>query len=254
MSIVLNDRLTDSHEVTIATGLYKGCQAIIIQPETPQKQKPELDDARHLGFMDLPPELRLKIYRMLFEDSDPVIIRSERPPTFTTIPSHFFSSVNLAIASVCRQIRFEVLQVVFGERSFQVDCPHVPDLVVDRFLLNIGTSRKYLRFLEVGKYADSHWSRPDMFNRLLTCSNIRHLHFRVHAIGKTPEDYAMFFYKSARRWLNTIAKDDGNEHSGLEMVSFSNLPDCWPGENWNEDGGRRLRTMIRSLMDEELSR
>lgn len=244
---------TDKSKITIASGLYQGCQAIVFEPETPEAPKLEPDCAKSLTFMDLPTELRLKIYQMLFEDNDPVILQSKQPPTFTTTPPHFFSRTSLAIASVCRQIRFEVIPIIFGERTFQIDCPHVPDLVVEKFLLNIGASRKHLRFLEIGRYADSHWSRPDMFNRLLTCPNLRRIHFRVHAIGKTPEDYAKFFYKSARLWLNVVAHCDRVGPSGLEVISFSNLPECWPGSDWNERGGSKLRAMVKALIENESS-
>ena len=201
--------------------------------------------------MDLPTELRLKIYEMLFEESDPVVLRSEQPPTFNTIPPHFFSQTGFAIASVCRQIRSEVLPIIYGGRTFQIDSRHLPDLVAEKFLVNIGNLRKYLRFLKVGRYADSLWSRPDMFNRFLTCPNLQHVNFHVHAIGKTPENFAKFFHKSARPWLNAIAKQSGSKDSSLTTVSFSNLPDSWPGADWNSEGGKKLTTMIKALMDNE---
>ena len=245
--------LANIRQILIPDGSYRGRQAIIIEPEEQETQKLKPVYAKHSMFMDLPVELRLKVYKMLFEASNPVILRSERPPTFASTPSQFFSQKSLAIANVCRQIRFEVLPVIYGERTFCIDSPYVPDLVVENFLVNIGSSRKYLRFLDVGRYADSHWSRPDMFHRLLTCPNLQHVHFRVHAIGKTPEKYAEFFYKSARLWLNMRLQNNEKKRSGLEIVTFSNLPIGWHGGEWNENGGERLKIMIRELMDGDSS-
>ncbi|KAL9072288.1 MAG: hypothetical protein Q9157_005158 [Trypethelium eluteriae] len=238
-------------QVIIPSGPHRGRQAIIIEPEEVEEQKVAAKRHGRFEFLKLPTELRLKIYQMLYEDSDTIVLRSEQPPTFSIIPSRFFSRTNLAIAAVCRQVRFEVLPIIYGERTFQIDSPHVPDLVVDQFLAHIGDLRKHLRFLKVGRYANSHWSRPDMFNRFLACPNLRHIHFHVHAICKTPEEYAQFFYKSARLWLNVVSSRGGKEYSALDMVSFSNLPDCWPGGDWNDNGGSRLRAIIRVVMDEE---
>ncbi|KAI9661049.1 MAG: hypothetical protein M1821_009376 [Bathelium mastoideum] len=248
---LLSNSPFSAKKVTIASGPYQGCQAIIIEPEAPEELQPLPAPTRHLGLMDLPIELRLKIYQMLFDSSDPVILRSDRPPTFTTTPSHFFSQSNLAITGVCRQIRSEILPVVYGGRTFQIDSPLIPDLVVEKFLVNIGNLRKHLRFLRVGRYADSHWSRPDMFNRFLTCPNLRRVHFHVHAIGKSPEDFARFFYKSARLWLHDVAPKEVHGQPGLDIISFSNLPNSWPGNDWNENGGKNLTNLIKALLDDE---
>ncbi|KAI9698607.1 MAG: hypothetical protein M1820_007406 [Bogoriella megaspora] len=225
-------------QITIPSGPFTGYQAIILIPTT-NNLRPHL--------LNLPTELRLEIYRHLFNSTPTVTLSSTRPPTFQTDPPNYFSASNLAITNVCRQIRAEVLPVVYSERKFKVEASLIPDFVVSSFVNRLGDKKVLLRDVEIESYANSGWARPEMWRVLRECTGLRRVRVRVHAVSGEVEGYARFFAESAKVWLEE-GRLKGGRCRALDMLEFCGLP-----EEWDGDGGaeKKLKECIQAFMGQK---
>lgn len=128
-------------KTTITNGIFKGHQAIVLVP-VPRD---------HFPFLDLPPEIRIMIYKMLLHlPYGQIIVRGKYARILhghyrmTAVPGN--KRPDTGILKACHQIHKEAASVLYGHNAFYFDNP----LALKTFLTEIGTTKALLSRIEVG--------------------------------------------------------------------------------------------------------
>ncbi|UJO24106.1 uncharacterized protein CLAFUR5_13173 [Fulvia fulva] len=108
----------------------------IVSPANMTNTAAEIATEKPFRFMDLPPELRNRVYSLILENDDPFILGR----AFWATPV-----VHTAILRTCQQVRSEATSILYGNNIFGPnECMLAP------FLEAIGPSIKHIRTLWAG--------------------------------------------------------------------------------------------------------
>jgi hypothetical protein len=229
-------------QVTVDAGLHKGRSAIVFRP------------TNAFRFMDLPPEIRLMIYKLLsFQPSaNNVDLRVALKGRFFKDPKAYLRSS--AITQVSKQVRSETLPLLYRGKTFIVDasnrckrmiwylqgcCEHVEEVTWDvSFLSN---SRRPLEKLTT-------WTG-------LRTVNLRLRFFNLAAEDKTDPDPVLVLARAVLpyvvHWLRAFKrrKNDKSAHyPGLDVLSFEVLGLALPPHCPEVDIDQQLKDKLPALL------
>ncbi|KAF2662954.1 hypothetical protein K491DRAFT_672782 [Lophiostoma macrostomum CBS 122681] len=186
--------------VMLKEGPYKDHVAVVLKQSRP------------FPILDLPKEIRPRIFNYLLKDENQTIpITLKHGGTRTAYAPNYHDPNNLAILSTCKVIHEEVAPIAYGHK-FQF----AGTQVAATFLLQIGQFRRFIKSLEMDTYNGA--TASTIFRLLPDCPEIAYVKFNHISSNESPGTATKNMFNHARSWL--CVPDKANPTKRLDILKF----------------------------------
>jgi hypothetical protein len=186
-------------QILLQTGPYADHLAILIRHETPFR------------FLDLPLNIRTKIYNYSLTHHEPSIPIAVRSSTRTVWSPSYHGPNMLALLRTCKQLHTEAAPIIYTQ-AFSFPSTQV----ASDFLSKINRNRTLLHTLLSETYTSK--SAQTMFHHLTSAHSLQKLSFAHVSNNKTPKNAVKEIWNDAGAWLATL--DRNHPTKGLEILEF----------------------------------